>query len=74
MKYSRKRMEAVFLSDEEPQAKTSELSRCSVCRKRFKSRSRFDYICNLCWADNEMKPYINFGSPRNTGSRGGFVN
>jgi hypothetical protein len=32
-------------------------SSCAVCGKDFKSYSHFDAICDLCWADNEMRPY-----------------
>ena len=39
-------------------------STCTVCKKRFRTRSHFDALCNLCWADNEMRPYLNFGNVR----------
>jgi hypothetical protein len=39
-------------------------SACFICGKHFKSRSRFDAICNLCWADNEMRPYLAPGKSR----------
>lgn len=37
-------------------------SSCSVCGLVFKSYSHFDAICDVCWADNEMRPYAT--SPR----------
>lgn len=45
-------------------------NKCMVCEKRFKSRSHFDAICDLCWADNEMRPYLALGGFRGAG----FVN
>ena len=30
---------------------------CRICETEFKAFSRFDLLCNGCWADNEMKPY-----------------
>lgn len=42
----------------------SKKSKCSVCQKHFKSRSHFDAICDLCWADNEMRPFLSFGGLR----------
>jgi hypothetical protein len=35
----------------------TKLCRCIVCGGDFKSRSLFDTLCNVCWADNEMRPY-----------------
>jgi len=37
-------------------------NRCSLCGKHFKSRSHFDALCDYCWADNEMRPYVAFGT------------
>ncbi len=43
-------------------------SLCDMCGKHFKSHSHFDALCNLCWADNEMKPYfMRAKSSRGTG-------
>ena len=36
----------------------NQMSRCQVCGKSFKSNSHFDALCNVCWADNEMRPYF----------------
>jgi hypothetical protein len=41
---------------------------CDVCGKSFRSKSHFDSICNLCWADNEMRPYITLGRIRRPGT------
>lgn len=50
----------------------SNRSRCVVCDKEFRSHSRLDAICDLCWADNEMRPYaIKFGCLRRAGFAGG---
>lgn len=54
-------------SEEKDAQKISKLSKCNVCGKRFKSRSHFDALCDLCWADNEMRPYISFGAFRRSG-------
>ena len=43
--------------------------RCLVCGANFQSRSQLDALCNVCWADNEMRPY---GATRVFG--GGMVN
>lgn len=48
----------------------SQSSRCALCKKRFKSRSHLDVICDICWADNEMRPYLAVGGLRGAG----FVN
>ncbi len=74
MEKSRKHLKAALFADENDTSKHSKLSRCSVCGKRFKSRSHFDAICNLCWADNEMKPYVAIGAYRGIGGGFGFVN
>lgn len=34
------------------------INECHVCGKRFKSRSHYDALCDVCWADNDMKPYV----------------
>lgn len=34
------------------------INRCCLCGKGFKSRSQYDALCDLCWADNEMRPYV----------------
>jgi len=66
-RFSKRKIETV----EESQSKgQSALAKCSVCGKKFNSRSHFDSICNLCWADNEMRPYVRL---RGTGGSG-FVN
>lgn len=43
---------------------------CALCKRRFKSRSHLDSICDVCWADNEMRPYLAIGGLRGAG----FVN
>jgi hypothetical protein len=45
-------------------------SQCALCKRRFKSRSHLDAICDVCWADNEMRPYLAVGGLRGAG----FVN
>jgi len=42
----------------------SKKNKCSLCGQTFESRSHFDALCNVCWADNEMKPYLAFGGFR----------
>ncbi len=74
MEQSRKCLKAALLADDSDTPKNSKLSRCSVCGKQFKSRSHFDAICNLCWADNEMRPYVALAASRGTGRGFGFVN
>ena len=36
----------------------NKMSRCKFCGKNFKSHSQFDALCNVCWADSEMRPYF----------------
>lgn len=43
------------------------MNHCSVCGGKFRSHSHFDVLCNLCWAENEMKPYLAFGRHRRVG-------
>ena len=74
MEHPRKNLRAALVADDNDTPKQSNLSRCSVCGKRFKSRSHFDAICNLCWADNEMRPYVALGAFRGMGRGFGFVN
>ncbi len=57
-----------FANHENDRAQMTNFSKCSLCRKRFKTHSHFDAICDLCWADNEMKPYIAFGGYRGLAS------
>jgi len=45
-------------------------NKCTICKKHFKSRSHFDAICDLCWADHEMRPYLAPGGLRGVG----FIN
>ncbi len=63
MDRTRKLTNAIF-AGETPSARAPRPNRCSVCGKGFKSKSHFDAICNLCWADNEMRPYIAASSRR----------
>lgn len=47
------------------------INQCHVCGKRFKSRSHYDALCDICWADNDMRPYVS----RTRGYRGtGLMN
>lgn len=64
---SKRKIEVVEESQNNNQ---SAIAKCSVCGKRFKSRSHFDAICNVCWADNEMRPYVALRSVKGAG----FVN
>jgi len=45
----------------------SRINKCAICGHRFKSRSHIDVLCNICWADNEMKAYLTFGGFRKGG-------
>lgn len=39
-------------------ARLSKVYDCPMCGRRFRSRSHLDTLCNACWADNELKPYV----------------
>lgn len=34
------------------------VNHCHMCGKQFRSRSHHDALCDTCWADNEMQPYV----------------
>lgn len=57
-------MDQIQSKAKNPNQSTAELSarglhdeNCRICGTSFKSFSRFEAICNGCWADNELKPY-----------------
>lgn len=50
------------LHSSKPSIQKFSLNQCRVCDANFRSLSRFEKICNYCWAENEMRPYYDRAS------------
>jgi hypothetical protein len=57
----RSRKTSTRLEPKKTSGRTLHQRRCTVCGTRFRSLSHFDILCNVCWADNEMRPYLRSG-------------
>lgn len=66
MRSKRKHTNGIIVSSKS-QSRDVKKNKCVVCGKGFRTQSRFDSICNPCWADNEVHPFASVAGPRGAG-------